>query len=165
MSVSLRALESRLPPISASHSPTSQGHPCRPASEIKLTLCGAVVGAHMIGQRCRDSRGPNRIPMVCRWMKFPPASYPFASDDGFNTKNQLLGGIGMLPQFGSRVKQGMGDVSQQILERYTGKRGFQQPKREVELSHPRHRQLPNKMVDLGDQMQRTKDSLADKETL
>lgn len=93
---------------------------------------------------------------------FSPASYPFSSEDGFNTKNHWLGGIGPLPQFGSRVKQGMGDVSQQILERYTGARGFKQPKREVELSHPRHRQLPNKMVDLGQMMDRAKDSLKDK---
>jgi len=94
--------------------------------------------------------------------RFAAAPYPFASEDGFNTKDQYLGGIGPLPHYGSHVKQGMGDVSQQILERYTGAKGFKQPKREVEKSHPRNRQLPIKTPNFEDWQQRAAMALPDK---
>lgn len=94
--------------------------------------------------------------------KFSAHPYPFASEDGFNTKDQWLGGIGPLPSFGSHVKQGMGDVSQQIMERYNGARGFRQPKREVEKSHPRNRQLPVSTPNFADWQDRYADALKDK---
>lgn len=93
--------------------------------------------------------------------RFSPHPYPFPSQDSYNTRFDYLG-VGPQPHLGrSHVTQGMGDVSQQILENFTGAKGFQQPKREVEQSHPRNIQLPVHTPDFGDWQQRYAMSLKD----
>lgn len=90
------------------------------------------------------------------------SEYPFPNQENFNIKDQFLGGIGPLPNFGSHVKQGMGDVSQKKLEVYTGTNGYQPPKKEVENSHPRNRQQPIKFEPLEEQRDRIGASIEDK---
>lgn len=85
------------------------------------------------------------------------SEFPFPNQDNVNTNMNPFLGVGPAPFFGSQVRQGLGDVSQQRLEIMTGARGpFRQAKRAIEKAHPRNRQNRiSQGIDIEDATRRT----------